>query len=180
MESFSTVVLHAQQLNGTPCREYHADVGSHLTLQSWGLLQVCLFDLDYGLPVQVRDTALGIEKEDIPESDVGKEFQLNEQIQRGQTESSFGGGSAASNDMLMQLQRTAPYYKRNQARICSFFVKGQCTRGAECPYRHEMPVQNELSEQNIKDRYYGINDPVANKLLRRYTDQPKLEPPEDR
>jgi hypothetical protein len=40
--------------------------------------------------------------------------------------------------------------QRNQARICTFFVKGQCNRGAECPYRHEMPVQNELSEQNIK------------------------------
>eukprot|EP00879_Flechtneria_rotunda_P020329 GHRR01021379.1.p1 GENE.GHRR01021379.1~~GHRR01021379.1.p1 ORF type:complete len:319 (+),score=102.46 GHRR01021379.1:179-1135(+) len=42
-----------------------------------------------------------------------------------------------------------------------------------------MPVQNELSEQNIKDRYYGINDPVANKMLRRVSEQPKLEPPED-
>lgn len=42
--------------------------------------------------------------------------------------------------------------QRNQARICTFFVKGQCNRGAECPYRHEMPVQNELSEQNIKVR----------------------------
>jgi hypothetical protein len=73
-------------------------------------VQVCLFDLDYGLPVQVRDTALGIEKEDIPESDVGKEFQLNEQIQRGQTESAFGGGGRP-NDMLQQLARTTPYYK---------------------------------------------------------------------
>jgi len=74
--------------------------------------QVCLFDLDYGLPVQVRDTALGIEKEEIPESDVGKEFQLNEQIQRGQTESAFGAASGGRpNDMLMQLARTTPYYK---------------------------------------------------------------------
>lgn len=72
--------------------------------------QVCLFDLDYGLPVQVRDTALGIEKEEIPESDVGKEFQLNEQIQRGQTESAFGGGGRP-NDLLQQLARTTPYYK---------------------------------------------------------------------
>jgi pre-mRNA-splicing factor RBM22/SLT11 len=73
------------------------------------MLQVCLFDLDYGLPVQVRDTALGIEKEEIPESDVGKEFQLNEQIQKGQMESSFG--SSRPSDMLLQLQRTSPYYK---------------------------------------------------------------------
>jgi pre-mRNA-splicing factor RBM22/SLT11 len=55
--------------------------------------------------------------------------------------------------MLASLARTTPYYKRNQARVCSFFVRGQCTRGAECPYRHEMPTSGPLSEQNIKDRY---------------------------
>lgn len=71
--------------------------------------QVCLFDLDYGLPVQVRDTALGIEKEDVPQSDVGKEFQLNEQIKKGETDSSFSG--SRPNDILLQLQRTGPYYK---------------------------------------------------------------------
>jgi hypothetical protein len=31
----------------------------------------------------------------------------------------------------------------------------------------------------LQDRYYGINDPVANKMLRRVGEQPKLEPPED-
>ena len=48
-----------------------------------GTNQVCLFDLDYGLPVQVRDTALGIEKDEIPESAVGKEYQLNEAVGAG-------------------------------------------------------------------------------------------------
>ena len=38
------------------------------------------------------------------------------------------------------MQRTTPYYKRNLPQICSFFVKGECKRGAECPYRHEMPT----------------------------------------
>ncbi|GBF91525.1 hypothetical protein Rsub_04265 [Raphidocelis subcapitata] len=140
--------------------------------------QVCLFDLDYGLPVQVRDTALGIEKDEIPESAVGKEYQLNEQVKAGETESSFAG-AGPSNDMLQHLARTTPYYKRNQARVCSFFVRGACTRGAECPYRHEMPTSGPLSEQNIKDRYYGINDPVAAKLLSRYEERGKLTPPED-
>jgi pre-mRNA-splicing factor RBM22/SLT11 len=31
-----------------------------------------------------------------------------------------------------------------------------------------------------QDRYYGINDPVANKMMRRMGEQPKLEPPEDK
>lgn len=38
------------------------------------------------------------------------------------------------------------------AKVCSFFAKGACTRGAECPYRHEMPTTGELADQNIKDR----------------------------
>lgn len=37
--------------------------------------------------------------------------------------------------MLKKLARTEPYYKRNRPHICSFFVKGTCTRGDECPYR---------------------------------------------
>mgnify|MGYP000087716845 CR=1 FL=1 len=37
--------------------------------------QVCLLDLEYGLPVQVRDSALGINTNDvIPKSDVNREY----------------------------------------------------------------------------------------------------------
>jgi pre-mRNA-splicing factor RBM22/SLT11 len=37
--------------------------------------QVCLLDLEYGLPVQVRDTALAINSNDaIPRSDVNREY----------------------------------------------------------------------------------------------------------
>jgi len=43
-----------------------------------------------------------------------------------------------------------------------------------------MPTSGPLSEQNIKDRYYGINDPVAAKLLGRYEEKGKLEAPEDK
>lgn len=68
-------------------------------------------------------------------------------------ESSYG--KARPNDTILKLQRTTPYYKRNRAHVCSFYIRGECTRGAECPYRHEMPITGELSQQNIKDRYYG-------------------------
>lgn len=37
--------------------------------------QTCLLDLEYGLPIQVRDTALKI-KDDIPKSDVNKEYYI--------------------------------------------------------------------------------------------------------
>lgn len=39
------------------------------------MCQVCLLDLEYGLPVQVRDTALSINSNDtIPKSDVNREY----------------------------------------------------------------------------------------------------------
>lgn len=194
------------------------------------LSQVCLLDLDYNLPVQVRDTALGIEDETLAVSDVGKEYQLNQMSKDGTLDSSFAKTTA--NDTIMKLQRTSPYYKarawcsstnapmkmshscavwreraqdtalplycqscssshtkclhtsaaalqRNKAPVCSFFVRGECKRGAECPYRHEMPTTGPLAEQNIKDRYYGVNDPVANKVLNRMDQMGKPEPPED-
>ena len=37
-----------------------------------------------------------------------------------------------------------------------------------------------LSKQNLKDRYYGTDDPVAEKLMRQAASMPKLSPPEDR
>ncbi|XP_058198926.1 zinc finger CCCH domain-containing protein 40-like [Rhododendron vialii] len=144
--------------------------------------QVCLLDLEYGLPVQVRDTALSINSNDaIPKSDVNREYFAEEHDRRARAgidyESSYG--KVRPNDTILKLQRTSPYYKRNRAHVCSFYVRGECTRGAECPYRHEMPETGELSQQNIKDRYYGVNDPVAMKLLNKAGEMPSLEAPED-
>lgn len=144
--------------------------------------QVCLLDLEYGLPVQVRDSALSINTNDaIPKSDVNREYFAEEHDRRARAgldyESSYG--KVRANDTILKLQRTTPYYKRNRAHVCSFYIRGECTRGAECPYRHEMPVTGELSQQNIKDRYYGVNDPVAMKLLNKAGEMQTLEPPED-
>ncbi|XP_075226297.1 pre-mRNA-splicing factor RBM22 [Lycorma delicatula] len=148
--------------------------------------QTCLLDLEYGLPIQVRDTALRI-KDDLPRSEVNKEYYIqNMDSEMGKIDSTTPAGSVgktqAASDMLMKLARTTPYYKRNRPHICSFWVKGECRRGEECPYRHEKPTDPDdpLADQNIKDRYYGVNDPVAEKLMRRASAMPKLESPEDK
>ncbi|XP_074310883.1 zinc finger CCCH domain-containing protein 40-like [Silene latifolia] len=144
--------------------------------------QVCLLDLDYGLPVQVRDTALSISTHDaIPKSDVNREYFAEEHARKARAgldyESSYG--KMRPNDTILKLQRTTPHYERNAPRVCSFHIKGECTR-AVCPYRHKMPVTGDLSKQNIKDRYHGVNDPVANKLLNKAREMQTLEPPEDK
>ncbi|CAB1333207.1 unnamed protein product [Coregonus sp. 'balchen'] len=135
--------------------------------------QTCLLDLEYGLPIQVRDTGLSI-KDDVPKSDIGNSD--------GTRPVGLLGKAPSSSDMLLKLARTTPYYKRNRPHICSFWVKGECKRGEECPYRHEKPTDPDdpLADQNIKDRYYGINDPVADKLLKRASTMPRLDTPEDK
>ncbi|TGZ66159.1 hypothetical protein CRM22_005504 [Opisthorchis felineus] len=164
--------------------------------------QTCIFDLEYGLPVEVRDKALRMSQQ-IPKNDVNREY-FHQQIEQhletdGDVTAPYGGhqliGKALSNttaassssggggtDLLLKLARTAPYYRRNRPHICSFWVKGECRRGEECPYRHEKPTDPDdpLSDQNLKDRYYGHEDPVAAKLLSKYDAMPKLVPPEDR
>lgn len=105
------------------------------------------------------------------------------QLSKNDSASGIVGGKAeTTNDMLMRLARTTPYYKRNRPHVCSFWVKGECRRGEECPYRHERPTDPDdpLADQNIRDRYYGVNDPVADKLLRRAAALPALPPPEDK
>lgn len=37
-----------------------------------------------------------------------------------------------------------------------------------------------LSQQKLKDRYYGTNDPVAEKLLKQASEMPKLSAPDDK
>ena len=41
------------------------------------------------------------------------------------------------------------------------------------------PCAGPLSEQNIKDRYYGVNDPVAAKMMARADKLQKVTPPQD-
>lgn len=137
------------------------------------------------MPTQVRDAALKIQDE-IPQSEVNKEYYLQnveKQLALNGGEMPTGGGKATpASDVLAKLARTTPYYKRNLPHICSFWVKGECKRGEECPYRHEKPNEPDdpLSEQNIRDRYYGVNDPVAEKLLKRAASLPVLEIPSDK
>ncbi|CAN7069636.1 hypothetical protein IGI04_041974 [Brassica rapa subsp. trilocularis] len=144
--------------------------------------QVCILDLEYGLPVQVRDTTLNITSHDsIPRSHVNREYfaEEHERMTRAGLDCDSSFGKMGPNDTLLNLQRSEPHYEKNLPHVCSFNTIGKCTSGAGCAFRHEMPKTGELSHQNIKDRYYGKNDPVAMKLLRKAAEMSTLEPPED-
>ena len=91
------------------------------------------------------------------------------------------------NATLLRLARKKPFYQRNLPQLCSFYARGCCTRGKSCPYRyasygfllcrHELPhdPNDPLNKQNVKDRFDGKNDPVAQKILERMKQQEKDE-----
>ncbi|CAO3669966.1 unnamed protein product [Rhizopus stolonifer] len=142
--------------------------------------QTCILDLQYGLPVEVRDKALNL-KSEAPSTNINRQYFAQNLAQKAeiwmnciiQVEL-----TPESRDMLGQLSRKEPYYKRNRAHVCSFFLKGECNRGEACPYRHEQPNPNETNlKQNFRDCYHGKNDPVAQKMLNCIRHQ--LNPPED-
>jgi len=79
--------------------------------------------------------------------------------------------------------------KRNAAHVCSFFVKGTCKRGVTCPYRHDNITEQDLEslkkgngsiDEKIRERFNGINDPIAKKIMDKIEEKSKPPvPPTD-
>jgi len=52
-------------------------------------------------------------------------------------------------------------YQQNRAKICSFWMKGQCQRGLFCPYRHEKPMVGELVQMGLVHNVKPVDPDVA-------------------
>eukprot|EP00565_Helicotheca_tamesis_P002504 CAMPEP_0185723968 /NCGR_PEP_ID=MMETSP1171-20130828/612_1 /TAXON_ID=374046 /ORGANISM="Helicotheca tamensis, Strain CCMP826" /LENGTH=443 /DNA_ID=CAMNT_0028391739 /DNA_START=76 /DNA_END=1407 /DNA_ORIENTATION=+ len=142
--------------------------------RSKNVCQVCIFDLQYGLPVQLRDRILAEEGSKnavaaVPQSDANRAWYAAQQ-ERAIEQGKAGAVPTASASLRLQaMARMEPRYERNLPKLCSFFARGECNRGMKCPFRHEMPRDRNdpLSKQNTKDRFYGTDDPVAQKMINR-------------
>jgi pre-mRNA-splicing factor RBM22/SLT11 len=141
--------------------------------QAKNVCQVCIYDLQYGLPVAMRDKILKEEGATtgmqlaIPQSDANRSWFNNQQQRMLDNGELDDGGNSRAHAALQAVARMEPRYERNLAKLCSFYAKGECNRGSSCPFRHEMPRDRNdpLSKQNTKDRFYGTNDPVAKKMI---------------
>jgi len=85
-------------------------------------------------------------------------------------------------------QQKGVQHRRNLAHVCSFFVQGKCNRGSACPYRHDNITEEDLKsmqkgqgrlEDRIKDRFNGVNDPLAKKIIDKIDDFKVPKPPSD-
>ena len=112
--------------------------------------QSCILDLDYHLPAQVRDAALGSSVK-IPMSDINRQYFVNRMdslLDGASPEATreLVGPSRAGHEVLKKLvhaRSDSPWQQQQHLRhhdrppVCSFYARGACTRGQACPYRHE-------------------------------------------
>ncbi len=137
--------------------------------------QVCVYDLKYGLPVQVRDKILresgsASSVAAVPQSQANRAYytqQQNRMLEQG--DNLVAEPNAVAEATLQSMAQMEPRYERNLPKLCSFYARGECNRGATCPFRHEFPRDRDdpMAKQNTKDRFFGTHDPVANKILGR-------------
>jgi pre-mRNA-splicing factor RBM22/SLT11 len=151
--------------------------------------QVCIFDLRYGLPVKVRDQVLrehgggaAVSTTEISRSMANRAWATAQQqraLALGQDDESAAANNPTelAHAKLQGMAQMDPCYERNLPRLCSFFARGECDRGSSCPFRHEMPKDRNdpLSHQNTRARFFGTDDPVANKILDRLSQQQQKE-----
>lgn len=143
--------------------------------QAKNVCQVCIYDLQYGLPVKVRDRVLREHgaagaTSAVPQSMANRAWYTAQQeraLEQGQN--TVGEANALAVAKLQEMAQMQPRYERNMAKLCSFFARGECNRGDTCPFRHELPKDRNdpMSKQDTKSRFYGTADPVANKMIGR-------------
>ena len=146
--------------------------------QTKNVCQVCIYDMQYGLPVAVRDKVLkeagGGSGSAVPLSHANRSWFAQQQarsIEQGETNGTTP--NALAHAKLKSMARMEPRYERNLAKLCSFFARGECNRGKDCPFRHELPKDRNdpLAKQNTRDRFHGTHDPVAEKMLAKLQDR---------
>jgi hypothetical protein len=60
--------------------------------------------------------------------------------------------------ILDRLESKVPSYRtRDIQNICKLYVQGKCPRGSRCPYRHEMPLTDKTSRDEVLRKYRETN-----------------------
>lgn len=136
--------------------------------------QSCILDLQYALPVQIRDGILQV-KDACPQNEANREYFLAKNAAKlARNDVSlvdYDSTDPAAKAILEQLSQKHADRKsvqeRNLPPPCSFYAKGTCKRGSECPYRHVLVADRPSSLKSYRDRYYGSEDPASEAILER-------------
>ena len=144
--------------------------------ESKNVCQVCIYDLQYGLPVKVRDQVLretgsAVAGGAVPQSMANRAwFSAQQERALEQGKNMVGDANELAHAKLSEMAQMEPKYERNLAKVCTFYARGECNRGVNCPFRHELPKDRNdplAQKSNSKNRFFGSDDPVGNRMLAR-------------
>jgi len=139
--------------------------------------QCCLLDLEYNLPVEIRDRFMeNMPRLELPKDEVNRDLWVHE-MAKNIDKIELPYGKEKPQEILDKLARTEPNYENNKPHYCSFFAKGTCNRGKYCPYRHGL--KSEGKEESTETSYEGVEDPIAKRILERVKEDQGPAPPED-
>lgn len=135
------------------------------------ICQVCILDLDLKIPLSLRNQAMqsvmtNSIKDTMPKEDVNREYFMRavekEMDKNGGNPALFSGKVGNMNrEVLKRFAETETFKKRIKVQICPDFLKGHCTQGVNCRFRHEQPSE---FEQETSDNI-SINAEVKSLLL---------------
>ncbi|VVB13275.1 unnamed protein product [Arabis nemorensis] len=144
------------------------------------LCQVCLLDLEFGLPVQVRDTTLNITTHDsIPKSNVNREYFAEEHDRKRWTGLYLHLGRC---DLMILFKSFKEQHHTMKRTDHIFVVNTSLVSVQEVPNVHtdmRCAKQESYPTKTLKIVINSVNDPVAMKLLGKAGEMGSLEPPED-
>ncbi|KAJ0266409.1 RNA recognition motif domain-containing protein [Hirschfeldia incana] len=144
--------------------------------------QVCILDLEYGLPVQVRDTALNITTHgSIPRSHVNSEYfaEEHDRMTRAGLDYESSYGKMGPNDTLLILQRKEPakclqfqHYCENDPVAMKLLRKASEMITLEPPEDESIKTlyigglnSGKILEHDIRDQFYAYGDIQSIRIL---------------
>jgi pre-mRNA-splicing factor RBM22/SLT11 len=123
------------------CQSCALDLDLRKRFRTSDLVDLIVTSLPKGLPIQYRDHALGM-KDPIGKHDRNKEyFVRNAEAMMVKNDGNasiaqFGKVGPIGREVLKRVTKMEPYQTRARPQICPFYLKSQCSRGAECPFRY--------------------------------------------
>lgn len=144
--------------------------------------QSCILDLEYHLPTQVRDAALGSSVK-IPMSDINRQYFVNrmDALLDGaspEATAKIVGPSRAGHDLLRKLAHTEPDYQRDRPVVCLPNERDNCRRGETHSHQRESTLQSAQNMQALPNTNTRAR-PAPLPVLEKANGSKPLEPPKD-